>query len=188
MKKSWILFFSSLLFLGSCSNEEEVYQTSDVWAKGFKSLSPQANREGCSTLFVFFRTDGSPNFLVSEKRASDIKEFEEAKDEICDLLLDGSIKLEDGSIKHADFTVWVDADSKAYKEIDIPKGRYYVCAVSKDYSYGVRSRYSLKYCAKYIDVKDRMAALQLSPTFPYDYSRYGLIPWTDWSEPFTYSW
>lgn len=190
MKTKILLASLSLLFLISCSsNNEETLTTHDIWLMGYKAFLPTSEKESCTTKFLFFSTEGSPKFITEAKRASNVIDFSNATDATYFLLKDeDKIYLENGETIHSVYSITVPASANSYKTVSLPIGRYLVCAVSLDFNALTRSRYFLKYCFQYIDVKERESELILSPVFPGDYSRYGLIPWTDWNDSFTYDW
>ncbi len=189
MKKNLLLSII-VFFLLSCSNNDvETYTTKDIWVCGFKSFLPTSTYEKCDTKFLFFSTDNNPKFITKSLRAGNVIDFSNASDTIFQQLVnDDKITLDGGNKVRAIYSITVSASTSSYKTVSLPIGRYFVCAVCVEPNVLVRSRYYLKYCTQYIEVKERSSELMLSPVFPYDYSRYGLIPWTDWSERPSYTW
>lgn len=189
MKKNKILLFLFISVLTSCNNKEEVFTTHDVWAMGFKALLMEADREHCSTHFFFFKSSVLSEIELKSYKANDVSEFEKAKEPICFNLSNyGVLKAKDGSIINPVFDIYVSQHEKTYKTVTIPVGKYVVFAVSQDISFPTKSEAGLKYCIKEIEVKERTSELVLSPTFPTTYSMYGLVPWVDVSEKFSYTW
>lgn len=185
-----LLIILPLLLLVSCGGDDiETKTTHNVWVHGYKALLPTSKKEGCSTKFLFFATEGSPQFITEAKSASNVIDFSNATDATYFLLKDeDKIYLESGEAIHSVYSITVSASANSYETVSLPIGRYFVCAVSLDFNALARSRYFLKYCSQYIDIKERESELVLSPVFPCDYSRYGLIPWTNWNDNFTYDW
>lgn len=189
MKRVLLPILSLLLLISCGNNESETYTTHDVLVKGYKTLSPTSTKEGCDTKFLFFSTEGSPTFITNEQHVVSLIDFSNATDTTYFLLKDDDkITIGDGTKVSPVYTVSVSASSNSYKKVSLLEGRYFVCAVSLDFNPLARSRYFLKYCTKYIDVKNRTSELILSPVFPCDYSRCGQIPWTNWEDTLTYSW
>lgn len=190
MKKKNYLLFLLVSFLISCnSNEEETFTTHDVWVMGYKALSMSSDREHCSTHFFFFPSSILSKVETKSYTAKDVSEFRKAEDPIFTSLSEnGILKAKDGSSISPVFDVFVSEKSKTYGIVSIPVGKYIVFAVSRDIDFPTRSEAGLKYCIKEVEIKERPSELILSPTFPTTYSMYGLIPWVEIDEKFSYNW
>jgi len=189
MKKKNYLLFLLLSILVSCNEKEETFTTHDVWVMGFKALSMTLDREPCSTRFLFFPASVLSKIDPKSYTANDLDEFGKIKDPILiNLSENGILITKDGSSINPIFDTFVPENAKSYKTVSIPLGNYVVFAVSKDVAFSARSQAGLKYCMKEIEVKERRTELILSPTFPTTYTMYGLIPWVDKAEKFSYNW
>lgn len=191
MKKKNYLLFLLIAILTSCNqNEEEIFTTHDVWVMGYKTSSMSLdNRESCSTHFFFFPSSVLSKVELKSYTAKNVLEFGNEKDPIFLNLYDnGTLKAKDGTIIKPVFDIFVPANAPRYGIVSIPLGKYVVFALSKDVKLLSISQAGLKYCIKEIEVMERPAELILSPTFPTTYSMYGLIPWVDRNEEFSYIW
>lgn len=184
MKTKIIISLLLLVLFTSCDKGSEVYTTHNIWAGGFKALTPSSDKKKCSVKFLFFSTEGNPKFNTPSKRANSVLEFIHSNDQTYNMLKnEDMISLENGEKVKAIKSVYVIWNYEKYETITLPIGQYFVCAVSIDDGYE-----SQKYSTKTIEVKERQSELILNPVFPCDYTRYGAIPWTQWAESFTYTW
>lgn len=193
MKKSIMLMLALTAIICSCGESDSTQNTQhDIWVMGYMAYSPTSTYDQSSTEFLFYKNTGNSKLVTSSKTLSSVLEFDNSNDDIYkSLCKDGGMQLENGQTVYPIEDALVTSSASSYKTVNIPVGSYIVVAISRDPgSLWTKSQCSEKYCIKNIDVKDRPIGQEiiLRPVFPCDYSRMGLIQWTDYNDRFTYTW
>lgn len=189
MKKILFLVIAVLAVVGcSKSDEESSSKTQDIWINGYKALTPSSIYENVSTTFLLFSNLSVNNSnLKSYNFNGDINDYQKIKDETWDLLNEGKIKLENGSVVNADYKIYASSNKDTYTITNVKTGSYLMIAIYEDSKSGYLWLYSQKYACKNVEITDSYNPPAFTVVFPCDLKHYGKIEWVNWEQnPYPY--
>jgi hypothetical protein len=185
MKKMVLGLLLAFLFIGCDSEDEKTEQ--ELWLLGFSALTPNSTYDKTSVEFHFFSANNNEKYKTESKTFDGtISDYQALHDEIFDLLKDGKMKLENGTIANSIRSVYVSGTSETYKTVTLPIGKYFIVATYQGRKDGYHWLYSTKYAGIYYEIESTYNPMFLDVVFPCDRNRYGFIKWTKFNDKFDY--